>query len=377
MTLRRRSIRVPGVLVPAFALLLTGCRGDGAREPHVLGLAAPLERSFGENSRMGAELAVREINAAGGIRGRPLELRAKDDEGEEMVAITVAGSLYEDDDVVAVVGHATSGAYAAASDVYNRGLPAVGTSATGTEIGELGEWIFRVASSDSANADALARAAAGLGRRAGILYANDDYGRSLARAFELGLAGTDVALVGAYPYLEEMEDFRPFLQVLRDRGADVVLIAGLEVGAATLIRQAHEMGWRPRFMGGDGLETLVEMGVRFDGTLVGVLFHPAMSPQASRFAEAFRGAYDREPDSSAATSYDAVRLIARALGDGRTSRGAIRDYLAGVGRPGGSPAFDGVAGPVRFDENGDPLEKPVAIVRIENGRFVLARPEGR
>jgi branched-chain amino acid transport system substrate-binding protein len=357
------------------ALLLAGlaaCGPDARERTFVLGLAAPLERPFGEASSMGAKLAVREINGRGGVRGRLLELREVDDRSDEGTAIAVADSLYRDVEVLAVVGHASSGPMAAASTVYNRGLPAVGTSATSTEIGALGEWIFRIASSDSANAAALAVAVSRMGRRAAILYANDDYGRSLANVFEQALRATETPLVGRYPYLEEMEDFTPYVRVLQARGADVVLVAGLEIGAATLIEQAHRSGWRPRFVGGDGLEPLVEMGESFDGTLLGVLFHPAMSTLAQGFAERFRAAFGREPDSSAATSYDAVYLIARALEAGRTSRQAIRDYLATVGRPGGTPALEGVAGPVRFDENGDPMEKPVALVRIQDGAFVLA-----
>lgn len=368
-------MRLHHTLIRPFTLtlalpLLAACGRDGERT-YVLGLAAPLERSFGENSRLGAELAVREINEAGGIGGHRLELRPVDDKAEESVAITVAQQLYDDPAVLAVVGHATSGALVAASGVYAQGLPAVGTSATATEIAEAGEWVFRVASSDSANAASLATLAAGLGRRAAILYSNDDYGRSLAQVFERSLAGTGAALVGRFPYLEEMQDFTPFLRVLRQRGAEVVMVAGLEVGAATLIQQADALGWRPRFIGGDGLEPLVDMGARYDGTLVGVLYHPEMSAQARKFADAFRAAYRREPDSSAATSYDAVYLLARALRDGRTTRADIREYLAGVGRPGGSAAYEGVAGPVAFDANGDPVGKPVALVRIDGGRFRL------
>jgi branched-chain amino acid transport system substrate-binding protein len=372
---RLRRSGPPALAAAAAALLLVAvpaCRGDAAERTFVLGLAAPLERPFGEASRMGAELAVREINGRGGVRGRLLELRPFDDRSDGGTAIAVADVLYRDAEVLAVVGHASSGPMAAASTVYNRGLPAVGTSATSTEIGALGEWIFRIASSDSANAAALAVAVSRMGRRAAILYANDDYGRSLANVFEQALRATETPLVGRYPYLEEMEDFTPYVRVLQARGADVVLVAGLEIGAATLIEQAHRSGWQPRFVGGDGLEPLVEMGDRFDGTLLGVLFHPGMSARAQDFAESYRAAYRREPDSSAATSYDAVYLIARALGAGRTSRGAIRDYLASVGRPGGTEALDGVAGPVRFDENGDPMEKPVALVRIQGGEFVLA-----
>lgn len=369
------QMRIHPYLRPAaLALfLLAGCSREGGGT-YVLGLAAPLERPFGENSRLGAELAVREINAAGGINGRRLELRPLDDGGEGAKAIAVAERFYDDPAVLAVVGHASSDPLMEAAGVYQRGLPAVGTSATSTEIAEAGEWVFRVASSDSANAASLAAQAAGMGRRAAILYSNDDYGRSLAQVFERSLSGTGVALVGRFPYLEEMKDFTPYVRLLRERGAEVVMVAGLEVGAATLIQQAHGAGWTPRFIGGDGLETLVDMGPRYDGTMIGALYHPDMSPAAQRFAQAFRAANgNREPDSSAATSYDAVQLLARALREGHTSRAAIRSYLEGVGREGGSPPLEGVAGPVAFDANGDPVGKPVALVRIQNGRFHLQR----
>ncbi|HEY7768581.1 ABC transporter substrate-binding protein [Longimicrobium sp.] len=355
----------------AAAAVLAGCSGPGGGDTYLLGLAAPLERSFGKNSQLGAQLAVDQINAAGGIHGDSLKLWALDDKSEDTAAIAVAERFYDNPDVLAVVGHATSGPLMDAASVYQRGLAAVGTSATSTEIAGLGEWIFRVASSDSANAAELARSAAGAGRRVAILYANDDYGQSLAEVFGQALENTGVTLVGRFPYLEDMKDFTPYIRALKARGAEVVLVAGLETGAATLIQQAHQLEWMPRFIGGDGLEPLAEMGERYNGTLVGVLYHPDMSPRARAFAEAFRAAYKREPDSSAATSYDAVQLIARALREGRASRQGIRDYLAGVGREGGSERYDGVAGPVSFDANGDPVGKPVALVRIENGRFRL------
>lgn len=367
--------RVVRAAALALVFPLSACSGGGGGT-FVLGLAAPLERSFGENSRLAAELAVREINEAGGIGGRRLELRIVDDRAEESVAITVAQQLYDDPAVLAVVGHATSGPMVAASGVYQQGLPALGTSATSTEVSEMGEWVFRIASSDSANAASLAALAAGLGRRAAILYSNDDYGRSLAQVFERSLSGTGATLVGRFPYIEEMKDFTPFVRLLQQRGAEVVLVAGLEVGAATMIQQAQAIGWNPRFIGGDGLEPLVDMGARYDGTLVGVLYHPEMSPGAQKFAAAFRAAYNREPDSSAATSYDAVQLLARALREGRTTRPAIREYLERVGREGGSPPFEGVAGPVAFDANGDPVGKPVALVRIQGGRFRLQQGTG-
>jgi branched-chain amino acid transport system substrate-binding protein len=156
----------------------------------------------------------------------------------------------------------------------------------------------------------------------------------------------------------------------------LVFVAGLDAAAGRIITQARGVGMDARFIGGDGLEPLVEMGAHFNGTMVGVLYHPEMSPAARQFATAFRAKFRREPDSSAATAYDAVQLIARALREGSTSRSAIREYLEQVGRNGGSPALAGVSGPVAFDANGDPVGKPVALVRIENGRFRLQSLSG-
>jgi branched-chain amino acid transport system substrate-binding protein len=336
------------------------------------GLAAPLTRSYGENSKLGAELAAEELNAAGELDGVTIAIHARDDGGEGAAAIQVASRFVEDPSVVAVVGHANSDPMMAASKVYHDGeLPAVGTSATSTEIAEAGPWIFRIASNDSANAAAIAREARRFGRRVGILYANDEYGNSLAAIFRKALAQTDAVLVGTDPYLEEMKDFRPYLLRFKERQAEVLLVAGLEVGAATMIRQMREVGLGARVLGGDGLESLTSMEGNYDGTMFGMLYHPEASDRARTFAATFRRRYNREPESSAATSYDAVYLLARALKSGARSRAEIRDYLEGVGRPGGSEPFVGVTGPVAFDENGDPVGKPVAIAAIEGTRFRL------
>jgi branched-chain amino acid transport system substrate-binding protein len=361
--------RAPLLLV----LLLAAC--GGGREPITLGVAAPIgDNSYGDNSLRGAQLAVREINAEGGINGRELRLEALSDSGSESGAIRVAERLATNPAVLAVVGHASSGPMVKASTTYQSvGLPAVGTSATSTAISGLGDYIFRVAGSDSANAAELARTARTLGGRVAIFYSNDDYGQSLQAVFRNSLRDTGARVVANDPYLEEMpaENFEPYLRRLASRGADVILVAGYEVGAANLIPRARALMPQVHIMGGDGLEPLVGMGPQFEGTYVGMLFHPDVSPRARTFTAAYRAAFQREPDSSAATSYDAVYLLTRAMRAGHLTRREIRDYLAGVGRQGGSPAFEGVSGPVRFDANGDPVEKPFTVVVIRGGKFVL------
>lgn len=369
---RRRAAAAAAAL-----LALAACGGSDA--PITLGLAIPLTDTegqpdvYGENSRMGAELARAEINAAGGIGGRPLEFRTVNDRGDDSTAITVADSLGADRAVVAVVGHAYSGPTVRAAPRYEAwALPAVATSATSPEVSRAGDWIFRVASSDSANAVELARVARELGVPTGVLYANGDYGRDLMRSFTRALRAAGGEVVSEDPYLEEMPDFRPYLERMRRRGAGLVFVAGYDQGARTLIPQARALGLAAPFMGGDGLEALTDAGPQYDGTLVGVLFHPDAGEAARAFAEKYRARWKREPDSSAALAYDAVHLLARALRAGAHDRAALRRYLAGVGRPGGSPPFEGVAGPVAFDAHGDPVNKTFVVGRVQGGRITLA-----
>lgn len=368
MDLRSARVRRSAFAFVAAALLGACGSGGGGGEEIVFGLAAPLQRSYGETTRLGAELAVRELSA----RGIRIRLELADDEADPEKAPLVAQALVEDPRVVAVVGHVNSSTTLAAGRVYAEGgLPAVATSATSPAVSTLGEWIFRIAPSDSANALELARTAASLGRRVGILYSNEAYGRALMRSFRGSLPSGSVELLSVDPYLDEMADFTPFLERLRRADADLVFVAGIEEGASRIVPQARRLGMTARFMGGDGLEPLVDMGPAYEGIIVGVLFHPEASPAARGFASAFREAYGREADSFAATAYDAVYLLARAVEAVGPRREPVRRYLAGVGRSGGSEAFAGVTGLIRFDERGDPVDKGFAMGQIRGGTIHL------
>jgi branched-chain amino acid transport system substrate-binding protein len=371
LTLRpapRRAGRSPRAAALLALALLAGCRGGSTGDDVVLGFAAPLKDAYGRNALDGAQLAVKELNAAGGR----IRLVVKDDEGDTERAIAVAQELADDPAVVAVVGHNNSAPTIAAAPLYSAaGLAAVAISATAPAISELGPWIFRVASSDSANAVELARVAAARGKKVAVMFANDEYGQELTESFTAALRASGHSVVETDPYLEETEDFRPYLERLRRRGVDLIFLAGSEQGATTLVPQARALGLDARFLGGDGVEGLAARGGVYEGMMIGVLFHPQASAEARRFAEAFRAAYGREPDSSAALAYDAVRLLARAAQDGGADRVRIRETLERVGVEGGTPAFEGVAGAIRFDARGDPVGKRFVVGVARGGRVEL------
>lgn len=363
-------------LLPAAAL---ACGRAGGGDV-VFALSGPFAQDYGVSTRRGADLAAREINAAGGIDGRRLVLLPKDDQADANRAITIAAELVNDPKVVALAGPVNSGTTLAAGPTYNgqsasvRGeLPQLSTTATSPMISRLGDWSYRVAGSDSANAVVLAGAARTMSPRVAILYVNDDYGRGLAGAFRSALEQAGGTVAEYDPFSDSTADFTPYLKRLQLRRVDMVFIAGLDAAGASIITQARQVGLPARFIGGDGLVPLSGKGPTYDGTFVGLLYHRDQSAKARAFAEAYRAAYRAEPDPFAAAAYDAVNLLAAAARANGATRGGIQRYLNTLGRPGGAPAFDGVTGQIRFDANGDPLQKSFAVGVIQNGTIQLRR----
>src|SRR2546425_11081169 len=155
--------------VLAAILLLTAC-SRGGRGPIVLGLAGPFSQPRGVSMQHAAELAVKEVNARGGIRGRQLALRVMDDSGRPDVAIRIAQELADDPAVVAVVGHLTSSASLAAGRVYGearRPLLMISPSASSPDLSGVNPYIFRVCPTDLSHGAQLARYARSEERRVG------------------------------------------------------------------------------------------------------------------------------------------------------------------------------------------------------------------
>ncbi len=376
--LQSLGTQLPRVGLAALLTWAAGCGGGGAPGDVVrFGVASPLEQFIGVHTLRGAQLARDEINASGGLRGRKLELLAVTDSASTQRAVAVADSFLNDPSVVAVVGHSTSGATLAAAPIYNQGLVALSPTATSPEITDAGDWIFRIAASDAANSARLAGfALRELGSKAAILYANEPYGRGLREGFGRAFVAGGGTLVDEYPYIEgETKDFEAYLLGIRAAAPDLIFIAGLDVSAGLIIRQARALGITAPIIGGDGLLGLVGQDSVFDGVYVGLLYHPDVPGQAGRrFVEAYRAAYGEQPDHFAALAYDATMLLAEAVREVGFDRAKIRDYLAHVGS--GREPFRGVSGLVAFDENGDPLQKGYAVGRIMGSGVELVSVEG-
>ncbi len=362
MIVHRVLLNVALAMLP---LAVSSCSGEGA--PIRIAAAGNWREFHGAMNKRGIDLAIEEINSAGGVNGQHLQLVARDDSSDGTRAVTVASEFLNDPTILGVVGHIESGPMVAAANIYDQGLAAVATTATSPDLSGMSPWVFRVISSDSVNGRDIASYARRLGlRRAAIIYENNSYGRGLAYAFERHFGGT---IIGSDPIASDSTaDFEPHVAWLREKRPDVVFVAGTAAPGIALLREAKRQSLRATFIGGDGWSG-VTSSPDAEGVVVATPF-TALDPRAEvrRFVQAFRARYDMDPDANAALAYDATHLLARAIEQGGRSRIKVREWLSRLAE---QSAYQGVTGAIRFTEGGDIVGKPFVMARVRDGALVV------
>jgi branched-chain amino acid transport system substrate-binding protein len=364
----------PRVMVRVILPLVTAC-ANGGTGPIRIGVAGPFTDPIGRPMQLAAQLAAEEINASGGVGGRPLELVFRDDYANPDSAVFVAGELY-DAGVSAVIGHLFSDATLAAAPVYNGGpdpVVAISPSSSAPEVSAAGQYTFRVCPSDNAHGAALAqwiRKRLGF-QRGAVLYLNDPYGRGVRRTFVEEFLRLGGELDGIDPYLGDRPSVAPYLDRLAHRKKlDFLLVAGNRGEAETIIREARAKGLAFPVLGGDGLEGIEQSGALGEGVYYTSSYFAGLpTPSNRRFVEAYRRKFPDAgaPNQPAAATYDAVYLLRNVIARSGPARAAVRRELAGVGSA--TPAFEGVTGAVAFDAVGDVPNQNVYIGLVHRGRI--------
>ena len=328
--------------------------------------------------KLAAELAVAEINARGGVEGRPLELVQRDDYGDPDSAVFVATDLYEAG-VSAVIGHLFSGMTLAAAPVYNGGadpVAAISPSSSSPEISTAGDYTFRICPSDLAHGAALARWVHDTLRieRGAVLYLNDQYGRGVRQTFVRDFIRRGGTLQSIDPYLGDTPSVGPYLDRLsKIGGTGFLLVAGNRGEAEEILVEARRRGLMMPVLGGDGLEGIEAAGSLAEGVYLSSAYLPTIGTSLNKaFIKAYRRKFPSAglPNQPAAATYDAVYLLRDVLGRAGPKRDAVRRELARVGTA--APAFRGVTGTVAFDSRGDVPNQPVYIGVVQDGAVRLA-----
>lgn len=384
----------------SLMMLAGAAQADSLRVGALMPMTGDLQ-AYGESSRNGAQLALDEINAAGGVFGAPVELQLADTQTEPQSGVDAAQRLVSVHNVSAIVGALSSGVTipVASSVTSVEGVPQISNASTSPVMTGLddNDFLFRTTPSDAYQGVALAAVAVEKGvDSVAMLYINNDYGEGLADAFENAFNAAGGSVVGRSGYEPGQASYRGELNQVSDGSAPLLLIGYPENGQ-TIIRQALEGGFFTNFLFTDGMKSpqIVEnLGAEFlNGSFGTAAEARDDTDAATHFQTAYEAAYGEVPPVPYIdTAYDAVYSIAlAAVAAGSNDPVAIRDHLRAINDPAGEVVgpgqfaeavalleagtpinYEGASGSVNFDENGD-VGGTFAHWEIQNGEYVTVR----
>jgi branched-chain amino acid transport system substrate-binding protein len=308
-------------LLSAVALTALVAFSGSAWADILVGVAGPItgpNAAFGAQLQKGAEQAVADINAAGGINGEQVKLTVGDDVSDPKQGISVANKFVADG-VKYVVGHFNSGVSIPASEVYaENGILEITPAATNPKFTERGMWnTFRTCGRDDQQGKVAGDYLATNFKDAKIAVIHDKtpYGQGLADETKKALAANGVTEAMYEGINVGDKDFSALIAKMKDAGVSVVYYGGLHTEAGLIIRQLADQGLKATFMSGDGIvsnELASIAGDAVDGTLMTFAPDPRKNPNAKELVEKFRAA-GFEPEAYTLYSYAAMEIIAAAI----------------------------------------------------------------
>ncbi len=353
--------------------------GRAAEAPVQLGsieiLSGP-NAAYGTAIRAGMELALAEVNGAGVLGGRSIALTIEDSAGNKDQAINAARKLIGRDKVVAIIGPTLSNEMFAVAPVANeRRIPIMGTSTTASGITAIGDYVFRTSLPESDVIPVTLRKAQAQGvKTIALMYANDDaFSKSGFDVMRAAAEKAGLQILGIESFGSKDSDFSAQLTKIKALKPDAVGISALVEPVSGVLLAARQLGFGPEtvFIGGNGSNSpkLGEIaGKAADGLLVGSpWFVGKQTPVNQAFVAAFRKANGHDPDQFAAQAYDALKIMAAAIGSaGAAEPAKVREALL-------QTRFDGVMGPFSFTPGRDPAStEGVVVLVMRDGAFTIA-----
>ena len=331
--------------------------------------------NFGISSVNGIKLAADEINAAGGINGKQVELLVQDDRSDASEAATIVTKFVTQDQVHAIIGEvASSRSIAAAPIAQNAKIPMLTPSSTNPEVTKKGDFIFRSCFIDPYQGAAIAQfAAKTLGAKTAAIMVDrkNDYSTGLEKVISNIFSRMGGRIVATQSYQEGDQDFNAQLTSLKGSNPEVIFVPGYYNDVGLIAKQARDKGITVPLIGGDGWDS--EQLYKIGGTaLNGSYFTNHYSPfdtdpRVVKFVNDYKSRYSSTPDALAATAYDAANIMFDAIKRSKSLSGQdIRDALAATN------AFPGVTGTVTFNQQRDAV-KPIVMIEIKDGGTYAVR----
>ncbi|HET6973553.1 MAG TPA: ABC transporter substrate-binding protein [Pyrinomonadaceae bacterium] len=356
-----------------IASLLSACQTQGSNSDKVrVGVFMSTTGStanFGISSVNGIKMAADEINAAGGINGKQVELLVQDDRSDASEAATIVTKFVTQDQVHAVIGEvASSRSIAAAPIAQNAKIPMLTPSSTNPEVTKKGDFIFRSCFIDPYQGAAIAQfAAKTLGAKTAAIMVDrkNDYSTGLEKVIDQTFTKFGGKIVATQSYQEGDQDFNAQLTSLKGSNPEVIFVPGYYNDVGLIAKQARDKGITVPLIGGDGWdsEQLYKIGgTALNGSYFTNHYSPFdTAPNVVKFVNDYKKRYNSTPDALAATAYDAANIMFDAIKRSKSLSGTdIRDALQATN------AFPGVTGTVTFNQNRDAV-KPIVMIEIKDG----------
>ena len=314
-----------------------------------------------------AKLAVKQINAAGGINGKKIDLVVEDMQSTNPGALAATNKLIEQDKVLVMVGSALSTQIQAVSDtVKAAGIPEAtgGTAVKNTHMGN--PWVFRLRPDDSVAAAAMVQFAKDNLKltKIGILHDSDAFGSGGAALVEQNAKQQGVTVVKDLSYTADSKDYTAQLLAIKDAGAQAIITyCTRPEDAATIERQYHDLKMPYKYIGSPSSAESDTLALSKDaavGDYVVADFYPGQTPESKAYDEAYQKEYGKPADALSTYNYDAIEMYAKAIKAVGEDRSKIMKYILGLHN------YVGACGTYDFTPNGDGLHSNT-IVQIEPG----------
>jgi branched-chain amino acid transport system substrate-binding protein len=380
MSISRRAILV----ALAATAVAAGCKnggagaggqGGGSSGPSriVIGHYASMTGNtahFGQDTDKAVRLHVDEVNAAGGVFGKKIEVVTLDTRGDSAEAANAVTRLIDVEKSVAILGEVASSLSLAGGRVaQRRKVPMVSPSSTNPKVTEIGDYVFRVCFLDPFQGKVMAKFAREnlkIERVAILKDIKNDYSIGLADAFKSSFEGAGGKITVEQSYSQGDTDFSAQLTAIKGTDAQAIFVPGYYSEVGAIARTKERLGLSIPMLGGDGWDSpdLFKIGGgAIDGSYFSNHFAPDVASEKSKhFVSAFKAKHGSEPTGLAALGYDAAAVLVDAMKRaGRTDADALRKALSET------KDFEGVSGKITID-SGRNAQKSAVVLKIEGGK---------
>ena len=370
------------LVLTVVVLALAACQQSKPGRIGILTALTGTQQAFGQAHDRGFDMALEEINASGGVLGKPLEIVKYDDQSKADIAAQGVAKLVDQDKVSALIGsYSSESTKAIVPLVARRGVPLLMPTATADNVMDNTEgWSFRLCAGATGYADAMVGffKDVGLPKSLAIIYENTNFGQANGASMKKAATAAGIPIATEESYTAKSPSYTAMLQKVKEKNPDAIYFASYLLDATSLMHQARQVDLNPRFYAAAGTGFSApefpteEKGAGKDSeyTFSVTQWMPESKwPGSAQFTEKFKAKYGSTPAYHAVQAYAALKVMADAVKRaGKWDPTAIRDALKATNMP------DTTFGPVKFDERGQNLH-PVLVTQIQKGKYILVYPK--